>query len=232
MAVINTFNEFTASLPPCFFLSQEKKNTFLEEIKDVKNNNNYQDSDLIESISDQIFLTDKTNFSIPLRNSVQLLNEFISTQDPFNSISSKNFLKLGNLEEARNLFLKSNPNDKDYYNNMVLAAIYNTPSDSAQLIVNNFLSNDLIDEAVNVLLMTNEIFPAADILSKNGRNEDAYRVLMLNDRKKYCANSEKIILKVADSLINNKENVLFGLKLLASFGYFHEMINQLSLTIA
>ncbi|KAK8839294.1 hypothetical protein M9Y10_032227 [Tritrichomonas musculus] len=232
LAVINTFNEFTASLPPCFFLSQEKKNTFLEEIKDVKNNNNYQDSDLIESISDQIFLTDKTNFSIPLRNSVQLLNEFISTQDPFNSISSKNFLKLGNLEEARNLFLKSNPNDKDYYNNMVLAAIYNTPSDSAQLIVNNFLSNDLIDEAVNVLLMTNEIFPAADILSKNGRNEDAYRVLMLNDRKKYCANSEKIILKVADSLINNKENVLFGLKLLASFGYFHEMINQLSLTIA
>ena len=70
----------------------------------------------------------------------------------------------------------------------MMLAVYKTNSDSAKLIVKNFLSNHLIDEAVNVLLMTNEIFSAADILAKNGRNEDAYRVLMLNDQKE---NSDK-----------------------------------------
>lgn len=223
----NSFNELTSCLPPCFFLSQERKNNFLESIKDIKNKSfNINDSKLIESISDQLFLSNNS-----LRNSVQLLNEFISTHDPFNSVSSKTFLKLGNLEEARQLFLKSNPSDKDYFNNITLAAVYDTNSDSAQLIVDNFLSHHLIDEAVDVLLMTKEKFLAADVLSKNGRNEDAYRILMMNNQKNESVNAEKIILNVADSLISKKENVLFGLKLLSSFGYLQEMINHLSLIV-
>lgn len=227
LIAFNSFNELTTYLPPCFFLSQERKNNFLESIKDIKNKSfNINDSKLIESISDQLFLSNNS-----LRNSVQLLNEFISTHDPFNSVSSKTFLKLGNLEEARQLFLKSNPSDKDYFNNITLAAVYDTNSDSAHLIVDNFLSHHLIDEAVDVLLMTKEKFLAADVLSKNGRNEDAYRILMMNNQKNECVNAEKIILNVADSLISKKENVLFGLKLLSSFGYLQEMINHLSLIV-
>ena len=183
-------------------------------------------------ISDQIFLSNNTDFSLSLRNSVKLLNMLISTEKHFNSITSMNFLKLGNLQEARDIFLKSSPSDKNYYNNILLAAVYSTSSDAAQAIVKNFLSNNLIDEAVKVLLMKNDVFQAAEILSKNGKNEEAYFVLMLNDQRKDFVEAKEIILEVANSLIGKRENVLFGLKLLSSFGYFREMINYLSMFIS
>ena len=67
---INLNGEAVSSLPPCFFLKQEEKNRFLQEIKNKNNPNN---SNLIELISKQIFLTNNTNFSIPLKNSIHLL---------------------------------------------------------------------------------------------------------------------------------------------------------------
>lgn len=232
LAVINAFNEFKASLPPSFFLWQEKKSAFIDQIKERLNDNNNKKTDLIEMISDQIFLSNNTDFSLSLRNSVKLLNMLISTEKHFSSISSMNFLKLGNLQEAQDIFLKSSPSDKNYYNNILLAAVYSTSSDAAQAIVKNFLSNNLIDEAVKVLLMKNDVFQAAEILSKNGKNEEAYFVLMLNDQRKDCVEAKEIILEVANSLIGKRENVLFGLKLLSSFGYFREMINYLSMFIS
>lgn len=228
LIAINSFNDFASSPPPCFFLSQEKKDIFNEKIKRIHDN----DNDFVDSVLNHIFITNKPNFSSSLRNSVQLLNKFISAHDPFNSVSSKIFLLLGNLEEARNLFLKMNPNDDGYLNNMVLAALYKSNSDSAKLIVKNFLANNLIDEAVDVLLMSKQIFSAAKILYKNRRNIDAYHVLMLYNCDNDYEKCKDIVTKVADSLINNNENVLFGLKLLSSFGYFQEMMNHLSSKIS
>ena len=97
-------------------------------------------------------------------------------------------------------------------------------TDSAKLIVKNFLANNLIQDAVDVLLMHKQIFSAAKILSKNGRNIDAYHVLMLNNFNNDYEKCKDIVTKVADSLIINNENVLFRLKLLSSYGYFQEMM--------
>ena len=55
---------------------------------------------------------------------------------------------------------------------------------------------------------------------------------MLNDQRKDFVEAKEIILEVANSLIGKRENVLFGLKLLSSFGYFREMINYLSMFIS
>lgn len=223
LIALNLYNEYISSPPPCYFSIQNNKINLIKSIKDMKYNN-----ELIESISNKI------NHSISLRNSVQLLNQFISFHDHFNSLSSKTFLKLGNLEKARNLFLNTNPDDKDYLNNMMLAALYNSGSnqnDSVQLVVKNFLNNNLINEAVDILLITKDIYSAAEILFDNGRNKDAYQILMLNNQDNNKDNAKEIVQKIAYSLITKKENVLFGLKLLSSFGYLHEMMNQISLIV-
>lgn len=221
LIAINVSGDFSPSSPPCFYASLTKM------IKDdVKKNEN--------NLINQIFSTNANNLSVSLRNSVELLNQILSLHDPFNSLSSKTFLKLGNLEKARDLLLKTDPSDKEYLNNMMLAALYNShsnKSESVQLVVDNLLSNNLVNEAVDILLITKNIYSAAEILSNYGRNKDAYHVLMLNDYKNESDIEKNLVQKIASSLINKKENVLFGLKLLSSFGCIHELMNQFSLNV-
>ena len=160
----------------------------------------------------------------------------LSLHDIFISTSSKTFLKLGDLEKARNLLLNTDPNDEEYMNNMMVAALYDqdkylNKSDSVDLVVKNFLSNNLTDLAVNIMLIVGNNYSAARILFNLGRNIDAYNVLMLTEYK--VANSDSISLAkgIANSLIRQKENVIFGLKLLATYGCIEELAEQLLLNL-
>ena len=88
-----------------------------------------------------------------------------------------------------------------------------------------------MDVAVDLLLITKNIYSAVEILFNLGRSKDAYQILMLNDFKSENEDAKDLVHKIANSLINKRENPIFGLKLLASFGYTQEMINQLSLNL-
>ena len=191
------------------------------------------ESEQFDSITSQLFNTKESNHSIPLRNSVLLLNQILSFHDSFASRSSKAFLALGHLEKARNLLIRTEPNDKDYLNNMMLAALYNScsnQSESIDLVIKGLISNNLITRAVDILLITKEHFKVAEILYKFDRNIDAYFILMLNHE--YVSDHLKnLIPKIANSLISQKQNAIYGLKLLSTFGYTNEMINELSLIL-
>lgn len=236
LIAVNTFGEFSPPPPPCFFTTKKNNLCFdpmkfyLLELSKDKNNNN-----IFGSIVSQLFQSNKDDPSISLRNSFELLNQIISSHAPFNSLSSKTFLKLGKLVEARNVLLNTEPSEKEYFNNLMLATAYDSNksySESVQLVVKNLLSNNLIDEAVDLLLITKNIYKAVEIMFKFGRNKDAYMILMLSGYKSSeDENPKELIQKIANSLITKRENPLFGLKLLASFGYTHELINQLSLNL-
>ncbi|KAK8838953.1 hypothetical protein M9Y10_032413 [Tritrichomonas musculus] len=218
LIAINAFDDFSPSLPPFNFNEFE-----LNE-------------DSIESIKNQLIVNNKSDPSLSLRNTVHLLNKVLSLHDIFISTSSKTFLKLGDLEKARNLLLNTDPNDEEYMNNMMVAALYDqdkylNKSDSVDLVVKNFLSNNLTDLAVNIMLIVGNNYSAARILFNLGRNIDAYNVLMLTEYK--VANSDSISLAkgIANSLIRQKENVIFGLKLLATYGCIEELAEQLLLNL-
>lgn len=225
--VINQFDEFVPRLPPCYFSLQNNvcfytsKNDLIENLKE---------KDKTKSIINKIFASKRSNFSLVLRNNVQFLNHILSFYDSLNSISSKIFLKLGNLEMARNVLMKSNRNDKDYVNNLLIASFYNSDSvrsESAKIIVKSLIDNKMINDAVDILLIIKDVNSAAQILFDSAKFKEAYYVLML------CENvssiDKEIAKKVAVSLIEKKENILLGLKLLSSFGYTQEMLDQLSL---
>ena len=218
------------------FFNSNKKINFLEYGKESDNSS-------IKSIINHLFKTNQENPSKVLRNTVHLLNQITSYHAPFNSLSIKNSLRLGDSESARNLLLETDPSDKDYLNNMMLAALFDTninnnltsakiKDESVQLAVKNLMSNHCINQAVDILLITNKIFYAAETLFNFGKSKDAYQILMLVDRsqldKTDSQNISELIQKIANSLISKKEDTFYGMKLLASFGHFSEMIKILS----
>lgn len=227
LVVINAFGDFSPPLPPCYYLAKKNNISFKSSRIDLN------ESEPFDSITSQLFNTKESNHSIPLRNSVLLLNQILSFHDSFASRSSKAFLALGHLEKARNLLIRTEPNDKDYVNNMMLAALYNSCSDQSEsidLVIKGLISNNLITKAVDILLITKEHFKVAEILYKFDRNVDAYFILMLNHE--YVSDHLKnLIPKIANSLISQKQNAIYGLKLLSTFGYTNEMINELSLIL-
>lgn len=212
---INSFNDFSPTQPPAYYSTRINNISFISELQ-IKNGN------LLNSIEKNLSIL---NYSISYRNSTQLLNQILSFYKQFNSLSSEVFLKLGDLEKARNLLLITDPKDVDYLKNLMLAALYDSNSDSVQLVVKNLLSNNLVNLAVDILLMINDAYIAAEVLFKFGRIKEAYSILMLRENK----SDEKFIAKkTADALISHKENVLCGLKLLFAYGYVQELMDQLS----
>lgn len=232
LITINAFGDFSPPQPPCFYSTKRENisfnpdiNKYIEALKESNQN------DEIIGFYRQFFLTKETNHSISLKNSLHLLNQIISFYSSFNYLSSKASLALGSLEKARNILLSTDPNDSEYLNNMMLAALYNdnnNKSESVDLVVKNLLSNNLIDRAIDILLITRDSYLAAESLSKFGRNEDAYYILMLNETKFESDDAKKLAQKIANLLISKKENIVFGLKLLSSFGFIKEMINDIS----
>lgn len=243
LIAIDAIGDFTPCPPPCFYVNQtnniffnsNKKINFLEYGKESDNSS-------IKSIINHLFKTNQENPSKVLRNTVHLLNQITSYHAPFNSLSIKNSLRLGDSESARNLLLETDPSDKSYLNNMMLAALFDTninnnltsakiKDESVQLAVKNLMSNHCINQAVDILLITNKIFYAAETLFNFGKSKDAYQILMLVDRsqldKTDSQNISELIQKIANSLISKKEDTLYGMKLLASFGHFSEMIKIL-----
>lgn len=226
---MNAIGDFVPPPPPCFFTTMKNNICFKRKKVNLVESAN---SDEIRMICDHLFNTNEKNPSISIRNSLELLNQIIAMHDAFNSLTLKNYLKLGNVEKANEILLSTNPTDKDYLNNMMLAALYssnlkNNNYESLQTVVKNLMANNLFNEALNILLLTKNIHQAAKLLFKYGRINEAYQILMLNDQKEIFENDKKIVQKVACSLIN-KEKPLYGMKLLASFGENSEMINQLS----
>lgn len=228
LIAINVFDDFIPRLPPCFFSTQSSNISFYSTKKELQEI--IKDQSKTNSIVNRIFSTNEENHSLLLRNSYYLLNHLLSFYESFNFISSRYFLKLGDIESARKLLLKSNRNDKEYLNNMLIAAFYD--SESAKPVVKNLLVNKMINIAVDILLITNDVYYAAQILIDSGDFENAYYVLMLYGNEKASKQIKELVKKFANSLFDKKENVSFGLKLLSSFGYKQEMIDQLSLYLS
>lgn len=238
----DVISDFAPLPPPCFYFNQstnisfnvKKKNNLLS-LKDDTNN------EYVNSIINQIFCTNEEKPSNVLRNSVNLLNQIISYHQPFNAVSLKFSLNLGDSKIARNLLLKTDPNDKEYMNKMMLAALFDTAfknsttDDSVKLAANSLIINNRINEAVDLLLITNNVLAAVEILYKFGKLKDAYQVLMLRNQNfidhKNLEEAGKLIQNISNSLFNQKENRLFALKLLASYGYVSEMLNLLSMNL-
>lgn len=211
--------DFSPPPPPCDYILDNQLDNLLESIND-------------NSISNQLFLTDENNPSVSLRNNACLLNQIISIHDPFSSLSLKTFLMLGNVEKALDLLLKTDPNDKDYLNNMMIASHYESNSNdekSIQLVLKKLLDNNFVDLAIGILLITKNTYSAVETLFKLGKVRDAYNVLMLSDYKNYTLND--LVKNIANYLFAQKESVIYGLKLLASFGCIDELVYQLSLNL-
>ncbi|KAK8898390.1 hypothetical protein M9Y10_000675 [Tritrichomonas musculus] len=229
---INAFDEFVPHLPPCFYSTQTENISFYASKSELIDS--FKDKNKVNLITKRIFATNDSNYSFLIKNSIELLIHILSFYDSFNSLTSRVYLKLGNMEMARNALLRSNRNDKEYLNNLLIASFYEADekNESAQLIVKNLLSNNMINEAVDILLITKDVHSALKILCENGRNKEAFFLLMLNNNENESSEIKEIAKKVARSLYDKKENVLYGLKLLSTFGYTQEMLDLLSLSLS
>ena len=230
LTTLSSYGHFSPLPPPCLsrcplMLDQQRYKRELNNLKITSFSQAYNSSRLFGSTFIQQLLVSKEN-PIIIRNNIGLLYKILSDHASFRVWAFRIALKIGELNEARNHLLNTDPTSKDFISRMSLAALFDTkiPGESINLVINNLYENQKYVDATDIVLITKGPKAAVEELIKYKRYRDAYLILML---QKENERDEELVHKVSNGLIED-DAILPSLKLLSASGYKKEMIEKAS----